>query len=666
MVGANRLRLMLVVLLVVVASTAVAARLYQIQLVMGERFQIRAQDQHQSRIVVPAIRGAIVDRHGHDLAASVETEALYVHPNRVESAEALADTIAPLLGKSRNKVLATLREDREFVYLERFLDAEQRQAIQDSGLEIGGESSLGKEPSFQRVYPHGRLAVHVLGFANIDGEGVEGIEKRFDAELKGDPAVYLVWQDARSGEVRKLIRAPEKEPRDVVLTIDLVLQHIVERELDRAMRRTGARAASAIILDPATGQILALANRPAADLGDYGGANDKQRVNRALVYVYEPGSTFKIVTMAALMERDLVNSRKRVFCENGSYSCGRRVIRDSSPHGMLTPREILAKSSNIGMAKISRSLTSQELCESIEQFGFGAKTGVELPGESRGRVAAVKDWSGYTHASISFGQEILVTVVQMASALATIANDGVLAPPRLVLGTRDTVGTLVLNQPPEQRRVISSETARRLSSMLVSVIESGTGTRAAVPGYRIAGKSGTAQMKGKGEGYSETDYMASFGGFGPANDPRLAALVVLDSPRGKRHQGGEVAAPVFGRIMIEALRHLRVPADDDPPSDTLLTTSVIATRPEANRNPPLPAAGAGRVPDVRGMSLREAVVKLAAHGCLARVNGNGFVVAQSPAAGKPVPDGKVCEVRLEEPVQGRMATRFGPRRRGSS
>jgi cell division protein FtsI/penicillin-binding protein 2 len=649
MEGANRLRLVLLTALVCLVAVIVGARLYQIQVAMGERFRIRALDQHRDQVVVPAMRGAIVDRNGRELAASVETHALYVHPRKVQDAGALAATLAPILGRSQRKVLASLTADREFVYLERFLDPARMAQIEEAGLELGGPHPLGVEPSFKRVYPHDRLAVHVVGFANIDGDGIEGVEKRFDDVLKGEPTIYMAWQDAQGGEVRQLIRAPEKKPRDVVLAIDLVLQHMVERELDLAMRRTGAKAASAVLIDPATGQILALANRPAASLAEYSSASDRQRINRALVYVYEPGSTFKIVTMAAALEHGKVRSSQRIYCENGEYVCGKRRIRDISRHGMLTPREILAKSSNIGMAKIAEGLSSVDFRSAIVDFGFGSKTGVELPGESRGRVAEVSEWSGYTHASLAFGQEIAVTVLQMASAFAAIANDGVLVPPRVVLGTLDAEGRMQLAEPPEPRRVMSGESARQLASMLESVIESGTGSRAAVPGYRVAGKSGTAQMKGRGAEYSESDFMASFGGFGPIGDARLAALVVLDSPRGKIHGGGEVAAPVFGRIMTEALRHLRVPAIGDPSSSALLTQLETATRPVPDRTPPLPDARAGRVPDLRGKSLREAAVALAAAGCRAQVRGSGLVVAQRPAPGEPVPEAGRCDLRLEEP-----------------
>jgi cell division protein FtsI (penicillin-binding protein 3) len=282
--------------------------------------------------------------------------------------------------------------------------------------------------------------------------------------------------------------------------------------------------------------------------------------------------------MAAALDHGRVRPGQRVYCEKGIYTAGGRTIHDIGRYGFLTLPQVLEKSSNIGIVKVAETLSAREFHEAITRFGFGSKTGIELPGECAGILNPLNDWSGYTQASLAFGQEIAVTVLQMASAMGTIANEGVLVPPRVVLGIRDADGTFRPSEPPPSRRVLSAEAARQLAAMLEGVIESGTGTRASVAGYRIAGKSGTAQMKGSGKSYSESDFMASFGGFGPVGAPRLAGLVVLNSPRGERHQGGEVAAPVFGRIIGEALRHLRVPSATDPPSTVLLTSGTAARK----------------------------------------------------------------------------------------
>jgi cell division protein FtsI/penicillin-binding protein 2 len=309
--------------------------------------------------------------------------------------------------------------------------------------------------------------------------------------------------------------------------------------------------------------VLALANRPAADPNRYGDGPGESRVNRAVVHFYEPGSTFKIVPMAAALDHGKLDRREPLFCEMGSYSLGSRVIHDVSPHAMLTPGEILQKSSNIGIVKVGRTMTREELHESIVRFGFGSRTGIELPGESPGRVPAVASWSSYTRDSLVFGQEIGVTAIQAAAALAAIANDGRLVAPRVVLATRDVDGRTRYRPAPAAQTVIGPETARALREMMHAVVTDGTGSRARVEGYRVAGKSGTAQKAVPEGGYSETDFVASFGGFAPADDPRVVCLVVIDSPEGEQHQGGQVAAPVFARIMAHALPHLRV-AQDDP------------------------------------------------------------------------------------------------------
>jgi cell division protein FtsI/penicillin-binding protein 2 len=429
----------------------------------------------------------------------------------------------------------------------------------------------------------------------------------------------------------------------------MVLQHIVERELDRTMRRTGARAASGILIDPTTGHVLALANRPAADPNHYGSARDRERINRALAHSYEPGSTFKPVPLAAALDRGTVRSDSPIFCENGVYRLGKRRIHDVSPHKTLTPGQILEHSSNIGIVKVALTLGARDLRQSIVDFGFGARTGIELPGESPGLLAPVPRWSDFTHASLAFGQEIGVTALQMTSAIAAIANDGVLQPPRVVLGARDANGEFERFAPAEGQRVLAEGTAQQLQSFLRGVVERGTGTRAKIPGYRLAGKSGTAQKAIPG-GYSETEYFASFVGFGPADTPRLAGLVLLDSPRGDRHQGGQVAAPAFGRIMQDALRYLRAPHDVEPPRPTHVlqaaqrASSGSATKIRTDRPPVRP----GFVPDVRGLSLRQAAVTLSANGCRPEVNGRGRVTSQRPSAGARLPEDGICFVGLQD------------------
>lgn len=558
---AIRRRVSLLVAVVFCIAAGIGIRLYHLQIVSCEELRARATQQQQREVEVPATRGAILDRQGRDLALSLKTKSLFAHPRRVTDPEAAARLLAPIIGPSAREIKKRLQMDKTFVYLDRFLEPDQVEAIRGLALPIGENSPFGFLPSSKRYYPRGKLGVHVVGFASIDGVGVEGIEKRFDYELRGDSTVYLVLQDGLNGRVRqKTLTAPKKKPGDVILAIDLVLQHVVERELDRAMRDTRAKAASAVLLDPVTGQVLALANRPAADPNRYAGAAERTRINRAVVHQYEPGSTFKVVTMAAALENGKVRPAQRFDCEGGSYTFRRRRIRDSPPRGVLSASEVLEKSSNIGMVKIVNRLEKQALHDMILDFGFGDRTGIELPGELPGRLRPVSEWSAQSQPSLSFGYEISVTVLQMASALSVVAADGIRVPPRLVLGVRDADGRVRRFDPPTASRVISSRTARELTSMMEGVVLRGTGTRAKVEGYRLAGKSGTARKLVDGR-YSDTEYVASFGGFGPLNSPRLVALVVIDTPQGD-HSGGKVAAPVFRRIMEDALSYVRAPHDE--------------------------------------------------------------------------------------------------------
>jgi cell division protein FtsI (penicillin-binding protein 3) len=616
----------------------------------------RATEQHQDEFTLQARRGTLLDRHGRALAVSLNTRSFYAHPKRVKDAEAAADILAGKIAMSRKDIIAELSSQKSFVYLHRFLEPETAREVEKLGignddrpalLPIGGDKPFGFQPETKRFYPRGRVASHVVGFADMNGNGVAGTENRFNDILQGDPATYLVLKDARDGSIRQLVRESTKRSANVRLTIDLSLQHLLERELDAAMRRTGAKAAVSIILDPRTGQVLAMANRPTIDRSNRGGwrVRDDARANRAIEHMFEPGSTFKIVPMALAIENGTIDLGERIYCHDGNpyYTSYGRAINDVAKNGMLTPSMIMTKSSNIGMTKINGRLDAKTVREGILRFGFLQRSGIELPAESPGKLKSLKDWDSFTHDSVSFGQEISVTALQLASAMATIANDGVRVEPRIGLGTQDAEGRVTHFAAAPSHRVVSQQTARTVRSMLEGVVEKGSGSAARLPGYRVAGKSGTAQKTNPGgKGYSDADFIASFAGFAPASDPALVVLVALDSPRGKLHQGGEIAAPVFGRILAEALQYLRVPKDSEPP----LSAAVPPVARKAPGNTPEPTVRTpGRVPDVRQRTLREAIATLSAHGYRVRVNGSGKVISQSPAPGTALAPGGVCDLR---------------------
>jgi cell division protein FtsI (penicillin-binding protein 3) len=666
-------------------AVAIGVRLVELQILRAERLRALARRQHEQIVEIGGQRGAILDRRGRELAASVESRSLFAHPWRVRDPERAAAVLAPLLGLARERLLERLRSEAPFVFLGRRLDPPTAEAVEKSGLPVGPGEPFGFEREPKRVYPQGRLASHVVGWANIDQKGLEGIERSWDERLAGDARAYLAVRDGRGGMLLQLVRPAAKEPEDVVLTIDLVLQHLVERELDRAMVETGAEAASAILLDPATGQVLALANRPAADPNRLGETSADARRNRAITDLFEPGSTFKVITAAAALERGTVTPETRFDCGNGSLRLAGRTIRDVHPYGVLSVAEILERSSNVGIVKVGRTLPREVLREKIVAFGFGRRTGIELPGERAGLVTAVSDMSLQSPASMAMGYEVAVTALQIASAFAAIANDGLLVPPRIVLGVRDARGRFEASQAPAPRRVVSSRTARELARMLEGVVVRGTGKSAAIPGYRIAGKTGTARKNIPGRGYAQDRFVASFAGFGPASRPRLAGLVVLDSPSRGEYYGGLVSAPVFGRIMADALFYLGVPPDEDPwqAREQAMEASRKGAVKRSGADPEREADGSarfepvrtrdGEMPDLRGLALRPAIGRLAELGCRAAVAGSGLVAEQNPEPGSPVSPGTTCALTLapagpdlasphgsEDIAKGNATRRAGP------
>jgi cell division protein FtsI/penicillin-binding protein 2 len=660
-------RVFIVAAMVAFAALAVAVRLGDLQVLKADVLRAQAVRQHQQAIEIKGRRGSIVDRHGREFAVSIKTLSLCAHPPRLKKdADRAARLLAPYLDRPESELRALLVSDAPFVWLKRRLDPPLSKAI--AGLDPkliykGGPIDFEEEP--KRFYPQGALGVHVVGFADADQKGLEGIESTFDDALQGDSTHYLAVRDAKDKEILQLLRPPAKRSHDVVLTIDLVLQHVVERELDRAMQETGAKAASAVLLDPGTGQILALANRPSFDPQASGKSPAEARRNRAVTDSFEPGSTFKIVSASAALEHGTVTPEQRFNC--ASCTVAGKTYTDVHKYGILSVREILEHSSNVGMVQVGRTVSPQALREAIVNFGFGRKTGVELVGERHGNITSLAKMSGTSPGAMSIGYEVDVTTIQLAQAYGVLANEGVLVPARIVLGTRDEDGNLVAEPPPEPRRVVSARTAVTMTNMLEGVVLHGTGGSAKVSGYHVAGKTGTAKkVLPGGGGYTEHEYFASFGGFGPLRDPALVGFVVLDTPRGGFYYGGLVAAPVFSRIMTDALAYLRVAPDDDPWEARRDELKAQAEKDAAAKKgkrdpkrdaedvddaPTLLVTTAGQVPDLRGKTAREAVASLVARGYHTRIEGTGVVVRQVPSAGTVLAMGQACTLRLGEFAQ---------------
>jgi cell division protein FtsI (penicillin-binding protein 3) len=545
------------------AFAGLVLRLTYLQVVRHEALRAAAERQYAKTVTITPKRGPILDRHGVTLADSSAAESLFVQPRRVVDPEAVANRVATVLGVSPGEIRRRIESDRPFVWLRRRLPPGVARSLRE--LDSQG---LGVVPDTIRVYPNRELAAHVLGFEGIDGVGLEGIERVWNAHLAGGPGKALVERDALGRDVT-WAPAMIKRPRPgagLSLTLDTTIQFLVEREIDAAYRRTESKAAMAIVADPRTGEVLALAVRPTFNPNTFTSASGTELRNRAISDPFEPGSTFKVILAAAALEEHVVKPTDTIHAGNGSIKIANTTIRDWKKYGWLTFAEVLENSSNIGSIKVGLALGRDRYHRYITDFGFGSQTGVGLPGESRGVVREPRRWSGLSLATLSIGQEISVTGLQLVAAFAAVANGGRLMQPRLVRALLDAEGRdSQVFAPSAVRQVISPDTARTLTRLLVQVVENGTGHAAMIPGYQVGGKTGTAQkLDPMARRYSHAPGVLSFVGFAPADDPRLVMLVLLDEPKNERW-GSEAAAPIFSVIGAEVLRHLGVPPTGIPP-----------------------------------------------------------------------------------------------------
>ena len=480
-------------------------------------------------------------------------DSLYAVPNAIKDKENVMDQLLPILGTERSYLQDRLNRKKSFIWVARKLTPEKSAAIKK--LNIKG---LGFLKETKRIYPNSYLASHVIGFSGMDNVGLEGVERDFDKYLKGVPGWAIFLRDAR----QKKLDIWEKmvvpvDGLDLVLTIDEVIQYIAERELDKAFKTFHARGASIVVMDPHTGRILAMANRPSYDLNDHSGVSKDAMRNRAICDLFEPGSVFKIVTASAAIEEKKVTEEDKFFCENGAYQVGGRILHDHTSHGMLTFRQVIEESSNIGTVKVAQILGADTVYKYLKAFGFGSKLGIDLSGEIPGMIAPVRSWSKTSITAIPIGQEVGVTALQLASAISVIANGGQLMKPYIVDSVRDNQGRLIKqNKPVLIRKVISVDTAMRIKKILTGVIEEGTGKLAKVLGFSAAGKTGTAQKLEPNGTYSHSKFVASFIGFSPAEDPILTIVVTVDEPH-PYYFGGVVAAPVFQKVASDAIRYLK-------------------------------------------------------------------------------------------------------------
>lgn len=636
-------RLVVLAGLFVFWAAAIVVRLVFLQVVSHEDLLARQERQQRRTITVSAKRGDIFDRNGRLLAYSVDADTIYAVPSEIadapRAAAALCGALKDCDRKFRDALIARLSRDGAFAYVKRRVSPAEARRV--AALEIDG---IGFMKENKRFYPNRELAAHLIGYAGLDNIGLSGVEATHDKIVRGREGTLLVQTDARGRAFNRLERPPTAGG-SLELTIDEQLQHIAERELEVGVRQHRADAGTAIVMDPKTGEILAMANYPTFNPNAYGEAPENARRNRAIQDLYEPGSTFKIVTASAALEDRLFNPAEIIDVSAGIIRFGRRVINDMHRYGPLSFTDVLVKSSNVGAIKIGARVGADRMNLYVRRFGFGRATSRDFQGESPGIV-----WSNLNDsalASVSMGYQVGVTPLQVVTAASAVANGGTLYEPRLVRAVTEG-GVRTVIKPNAVRTAIKPETAATLTAIMEAVVERGTATRAKVPGYSVAGKTGTADKLVNGR-YSATQQNVSFVGFVPSRNPALAIIVMVDSPRDGADTGGVAAAPIFQRIAEDSLRHLGVPPNINaqPPVLVHRPRNVTAPVPIAPRPVRVSVVeGAAVIPDLTGLGAREATHELARLGLTPRVRGTGVVVDQLPPAGTPLEPGTVSTIVL--------------------
>ena len=573
-----RLRWLVVWVVAVVWMGAVLARLSYLQLFCYSEYFAKAQHQQQRIFEISPMRGVIYDRKGRELAVSIPMDSVFADPTDIKDPEMVARLLSRVLDIPAEDLEAKISDSSKPVRLAKKLSPETVERIDEMNLK-----GVFFEKENRRVYPEHDLLAHVLGWVDTDEKGMGGIEHELDKQIRGRPGRVMLMADGKRRFYDR--RESAADPgASVVLTVDETIQYIAEKELKRAMEESHALHGTVVIQDPSNGALLAVANNPNFDSNDAGKFTDDTRMDRAVTAAYEPGSTFKVITMTGAIENHVTNPNVLVDCQMGSILVAGRLIHDWHPFGVLSVRDVLAHSSDVGSIKIALSMGAPRFYDTMRRFGIGQLTGIELPGENRGLLRPLENWTASSIGSVAIGQEVSVTPVQIVSAISAIANGGTLYRPHIVQEIRGD-GPKPLPARAEPQQVTDAETAATVREMMETVVLSGTGTPAQLNGYTAAGKSGTAQKIDTNTGrYSPNQYVASFVGFAPVNEPAVTILVVLDSPEGAHH-GGEVGGPVFKRIAEQVLAYLDV-AHDVP-------MKAPAGTETAKNGQPTPAPGQG-------------------------------------------------------------------------
>ena len=681
-----RFRIALVVIGLILLGTVICGRFFYLQVIKGPQLRELATREYQKFCPILPVRGMIVDRKGLELAISTRVSSVVAHPLQIKHADRLSRELAPILGYQPRELKEIFTRATSFVWVKRQLTPEREAAFlawaadadrKDKAAKITGKrdtDAIYLIPEAKRYYPQLSLAGQVLGFCNIDGQGLEGVEHEFDKQLYGKPKQCWKTMDARGHIVTSGEKAwdPEVMGNNVVLTLDRTLQYIAEKELARGVEKYNAAGGTALVLQPQTGEILAMAQLPTMDPNRYNQFAENARRNRLVTDCLEPGSTYKVFVVASALDANVVKPGDRYNCENGHWQVdGKDVIHDVHPYGCLTVQQVIQKSSNIGAAKIANKIGGARLDQYLREFGFGSKSGICLAGESSGLLRNLgKARSIIDRVTVAFGQGVSVTPLQLTTALAAMGNGGVLMEPHIVKEVVDPHGNKVQEFAPRPvRRVMSERAAQQMLAIMETVTQQGgTAKEAAVPGFTVAGKTGTAQ-KLVGRAYSHSKFSALFIGMVPADKPVLAIVVIVDEPKGAIF-GGVVAAPIFREIAAQSLRVLgyypkqemdknmpvlvkgatpakgaktakAAPTPVSAPAPLPTLAQLLPFKVKESKEPPTV------MPDLRGCTIRQVLDLLKGAGLKYRMEGSGLAVNQEPSPGTAITPGATCSVRFQ-------------------
>jgi cell division protein FtsI (penicillin-binding protein 3) len=637
----SRIRIRIIGVLFACFFVLTSFRAFYLQIIKKDDWTRIAEKQHQKIVPLTPARGTIYDSTGAALAVSIEMDSCYAEPVFIEDSGDAAIKLAPVIGMPRDELQQKLSGKKGFVWLRRMITPDMTRKIRD--LKIAG---IGFVKESRRYYPNSEVASNVIGFTGLDPQGLEGVELKYNSQILGNTGYLVTERDALGRDIALMDKVVQKSSKgnNIILTLDKNIQYITEKELAKAVTESRAVGGMALVMDPQTGKILAMASYPTFNPNAFRSYSKDSLRDRAIADTFEPGSTMKVFLITAAMEAKVIGPNDVFNCENGNYAIGGRVIHDTHKYGNLRVSEILKYSSNIGAAKIGARLGSERLLSNLKNFGFGEKTGVDLPGEVTGYLRDRSHWYPIDLATISFGQGLSISSLQLATAVSAIANGGLLMKPYVVEKITDDSGSVIRRFSPEiRRRVTSARTSQTMTQMMESVTsEGGTGLNAVVDGYLVAGKTGTAQkVDPMTRCYSATKRTASFVGFVPASHPRLTILVVVDEPKTSPY-GGVVAAPAFREIAHQSLCYLKVPPTVPLKAKTKSPESEESSETAQDQIPVVAEGvidemtGGGIMPNFRGMSIRQVMQYMEKNSLNVKIMGSGRAVEQNPQPGQQI------------------------------